>query len=185
MRFFYITILITLTIINCNKNQTDSNYKKLENPKKIIQVNTSEETLGNLKTLKLPVTDSTNFDNYRQLNRISDKEILKLGLRNLDSNAEEFFSNYKVSISDSFKSIVITTKTEFEMKTFLVNINSDSQIIDKLQISYDEIAESAFTSVGKITKNKIVIENYNFMSEVPDKNIEVYYIDKSGKFIKN
>jgi hypothetical protein len=49
-------------------------------------------------------------------------------------------------------------------------------------ISYDEIAESAFRSVGKISANEVVVTNYNYMDEEPIIEVKKYSIEKSGKF---
>ena len=71
---------------------------------------------------------------------------------------------------------------EHELFTTLLNIGKNDQIIDQLNIAYDEIAESAFRKTSSIDQNRIVVEDWNYMTDEPTKTLTTYRISKEGKF---
>lgn len=71
------------------------------------------------------------------------------------------------------------------MQTFLISYaKEDYKMIDKVVIAYDEIAESAFSSIGKVSRNEIAVTNYNYMADEPVIETQKYRIESSGKFMK-
>ena len=70
------------------------------------------------------------------------------------------------------------------MFTSIITVNNQNEIIDILEIAYDEIAESAFQKTSKIDKEKIIITEWNWMSGEPVTEIETYILQDSGKFKK-
>ncbi|WP_148235441.1 hypothetical protein [Fluviicola taffensis] len=190
MHFKLLSITLSLIcLISCSGNEstTDSEAKEraelLKDPESTQK--TKPDLLATIPFIKLPVVDSTNFDNCNGENKLSEKIISKLKLRSIDSNYENFHARYRIALSTPVDMIVITLAAEYEMKTYLISYTKeDYQVIDKVMISYDEIAESAFYSVGKITANEVVVTNYNYMGEEPVIDVKKYRIEKTGKFIE-
>ncbi|WP_114790768.1 hypothetical protein U0035_20315 [Niabella yanshanensis] len=154
-----------------------------------IPIKTNKEiSPGPTTTLPLrhfPVTDSTSFDDFEK-SGIPDTGFLKrINFDPRRKDANNFRLNYQLPFSDSFTSVVISYQCgENELFTTLVTINKDNKIIDKLEIAYDEVAESAFGKTSKIEKDKIVVTSSNWMSEPPMFETETYILTNDGKFKK-
>lgn len=146
------------------------------------------DLLATVPFKKLPVTDSTSFDNFNGEDKLSPKLVSKLQLKSIDPNFKSFHSRYRIALSNDVDMMVVTLSAENEMKTFLISYSKkDYQLIDKVQIAYDEIAESAFSAIGKISNKEVVVKNYNYMGDEPVIEVKKYKIEQSGKFtpIKN
>lgn len=183
---------LAISILSCTPNESDADAKAaeraelLKDPESVQKM--KPDLLADIPFKKLPVVDSTNFDNFNGANQLSEKLVSKLHLKSIDPNYENFHARYRIALSTPVDMVVITLAAENELKTFLISYRKDDyQLIDKVMISYDEIAESAFQSVGKITANEeIVVTNYDYMDNEPKIDIKRYRIEKSGKFtLKN
>lgn len=143
------------------------------------------DLLANLPERNFPVTDSTTFDNFQKFGMRDNGflKLIKFDPRRKD--ATNFRLNYKIPFSENFTSIVITYQGgENELFTILLTVDKNDKIIDKLEIAYDEIAESAFGKTSKIEKDKIVVTNSNWMiGEKPIFKDETYVLEENGKFI--
>lgn len=182
-----ITIL-AISISSCTPNEPTEETKAAERAELLKDPESTRKTkpdlLATVPFKKLPVVDSTNFDNFNGENLLSAKLVSKLQLKSIDPNYQNFHSRYRLAFTNDIDLIVITLAAENEMKTYLISYTKDDyQLIDKVMISYDEIAESAFQSVGKITANEVVVTNYNYMDNEPKVEVKKYRIDKTGKFI--
>ncbi len=140
--------------------------------------------LSKIPIKKIPLADSTNFDNYKIRDGFNDDLFLKkIQFKKENSNIEDIRIRYQIKISKNFQSIVITyLDGEHEMFTTLLNINSKSEIVDQLDIAYDEIAESAIRKMSKIDRDKIIVTDWNYFSEKPIKTTTIYQITREGKF---
>lgn len=144
------------------------------------------DLLAGVPFKKLPVTDSTSFDDFEGKTPLSQEIVSKLKLKSEDPEHQNFYSRYRVALSDQIDAVVVTLAGEFEMQTFLISYTKeDYKVIDKVVIAYDEIAESAFSSIGKVSKNEIAVTNYNYMTDEPVIETLKYRISSSGKFVKN
>lgn len=182
IKLLSITILL-VGLISCteNKSAAEKQAEALQDPKSVRK--TKPDLLATVPFINVPVVDSTNFDNFNGENKLSNKVVSKLKLKNIDSNYDNFHARYRIALSTPVDMIAITFAAENEMKTFLITYQKeDYKIIDKVIISYDEIAEGAFQSVGKITKNEVIVTNYNYMDEEPKIETKRYQINKSGNF---
>lgn len=151
--------------------------KEIHQPKK--------EVLANLSVHNFPITDSTNFDNFEKSGMPDTGFLKRVKFDPKRKDAVNFRLNYKIPFSENFTSVVITYQCgEHELFTTLLTVDKNDKIIDKLEIAYDEIAESAFSKASKIEKDKIVVTNSNWMSEEPVIETETYILDKTGKFEK-
>lgn len=173
------TTKTSLTTIGTAKDSSHS-----ETDKKTSNAETN--LLEGLVERNLPITDSTNFDNFEK-SGIRDKGFLKLiKFDSRRKDATNYRLNYKIPFSENFTSVVITYKgSENELFTILLTVDKNDKIIDKLEIAYDEIAESAFGKTSKIEKDKIIVTSSNWMiEEKPIFKDETYVLDKTGKFEK-
>lgn len=142
-----------------------------------------EAVLKNLPVRNFVITDSTNFDNYQEQGIAEDTFIKKIKFKTSNSTAEHFRLRYKVPFSENFNAVVITYRDgEHELFTTLVTLDKSGNIIDQLDIAYDEIAESAFSKIGKLEKDRISIQSWNYMNEVPTHEESIFTVLESGKF---
>ncbi|MDR6786633.1 ABC-type enterochelin transport system substrate-binding protein [Pedobacter africanus] len=172
----------TKTSLTTTGTAKDSSHTQTD--KEISNVETNLP--GSLVERNLPITDSTNFDNFEKFG-MRDKGFLKrIKFDPRRKDATNFRLNYKIPFSENFTSVVITYKGgENELFTILLTVDKNDKIIDKLEIAYDEIAESAFGKTSKIEKDKIVVTSSNWMNaEKPIFKDETYVLDKTGKFEK-
>ena len=136
----------------------------------------------------LPIIDTTNFDWYDLMERdtIDEKEIKRLNLKSLNEYTEigyaSFHYNYRIQFSDDFYSIVISIGFYEALATCLVNFDKNDKIIDKLEIAFDEIAESIYWKTSEINQNLIVVEATTHYGDPPIIKTKNYIIEKSGKF---
>ena len=153
-----------------------------------IQENNTDKRINNhfldLPNKNWPLVDSTNFDNYNHQQGIkNDLFFKKIQFKKDQPEIENSRLRYQVHFSEKFQSVVISYyQGEHELFTTLINIDKNDQIIDQLDIAYDEIAESGFRKTSSINQNKIVVEDWNYMNDEPIKTITTYQISKEGKF---
>lgn len=132
----------------------------------------------------LPKVDSTNFDNFKQKNKLTDAQIEKLYLKKVNPNAESFYTRYKLSLSKDFETLAVTATSEMEMTTYIINYDKDYTILDYLPIAYDEIAESWLWTTAIINKTAITVDGHNSSGEEDELTKETYHL-KNNKFVKN
>lgn len=147
---------------------------------------TSIQLLETLPVRNFPITDSTGFDNFNQIG-IPDNGFLKRIQFNPEhTEANDFRLNYKIPFSENFTSLVITyQRGEHELITMLLTVSKEEKIIDSLEISYDEIAESAFSKSSTIEKNKITVTDWNWMNgDNPISETHRYKLNSKGTFEK-
>lgn len=142
-----------------------------------------EDVLKKLPIRNFVITDSTNFDNYQAEGIADDIFIKKIKFKTSNSTAEHFRLRYKVPFSENFSAIVITYRDgEHELFSTLVTLDKNGNIIDQLDIAYDEIAESAFRKIGTLEKDRISIQSWNYMNEVPTHEESIFTVSETGKF---
>ncbi|CAM3171889.1 hypothetical protein [Flavobacterium frigoris] len=155
----------------------DSVIKKNEK-----EISTSTNLFKNIPLKNFPIIDSTNFDNFEKIG-IPDNGIIKqLKLKTKKEDLKNFRINYKIPFSENFTTITITYQSgDHELFTSLITVNTKCEIIDMLEIAYDEIAESAFQKTSRIDKDKIIVTNWNWMSGEPITENETYTLQNNGK----
>ncbi len=183
-----IIILVSFfTFLSCdNKVEKKSNEKldtitnnEKENPK--LKVNLFE----NIPTKNFPIIDSTNFDNFESFGKPDNGILKKIKLETNKEDTKNYRINYKIPFSENFTSITFSYQSgDHELFTSIITVNNQNEIIDILEIAYDEIAESAFQKTSKIDKEKIIVTEWNWMSGEPITEIETYILQDSGKFKK-
>ena len=188
-----ILVMFYATSISCQKNSEA--VKTKENS--VVEIAKPEENqskndfsfLDKLPEAPLPKTDSTNFDNFDKKEFLTKKELSLLNFDKviLDNIAvENVVANYKLKISDQFKTYVfVYNKGEMEQFSILANYDNDFNFIDSAVIAYDEIAESFFRTISKISKEKIVTTEFDYTQEAETSKTRTYTIEKNGKLNRN
>ncbi len=143
--------------------------------------------ISELKFKPIPLTDSTNFDNFIRTRLYDESEVEILQLEEIypDFYTEGYNFRtavaYRIELSKDFHSIVlITFKGDHEIESILVNYDLDGRLIDYIVISYDEVAEGSSRTTSKIEKNKVTTTNIFWMDEKLV-DVEIFAIDKHGE----
>jgi hypothetical protein len=184
-RKLILATILSSIFLSCGSESSDSvrRAELLKDPEGTQPA--KPDLLATVPFKKVPVVDSTNFDNFNGKDPLSEKLVSQLQLKSLDPNIKHFYARYRIAFTTAVDLMAVTAPAENEMKTFLVSYaKEDYKVIDKVVIAYDEIAESAFSSIGKVSKNEITVTNYNYMTEEPVIETLKYHIEKSGKFSK-
>lgn len=163
-----------LSCTHSENRQTDIETDTISRPIDTVSSNPNHDFV---------IVDSTNFDNYQGQGEMDEAFIKKIKFQTSDPDAVDFRLRYGVPFSEHFNAIVITYKSgEHELFTTLVTLDKKDQIIDQLDVAYDEVAESAFRKIGKIEKDKITIQSWNYMNEVPIHEESIFNVLETGKF---
>ncbi|WP_373784550.1 hypothetical protein [Kaistella sp.] len=172
-----------------SKNQSSSKETKiLKDTVTVVKekniLNTINNQFSDVPNKSLPLVDSTNFDNYNHQQEIkNDLFFKKIAFKKDQPEVENSRLRYQLDFSERFQSVVISYyQGEHELFTTLIIIGKNDQIIDQLDIAYDEIAESAFRKTSSIDQNRIIVEDWNYMTDEPTKTVTAYQISKEGKF---
>ena len=193
MKLHLLILAVIFSTTGCQEKSSSSKSssnetKILKDTVTIIKKKKIDERINNqfpdLPNKSFPLIDSTSFDNYNHQQGIkNDLFFKKIQFKKDQPEIENTRLRYQVHFSEKFQSVVISYyQGEHELFTTLVNIGENNQIIDLLDIAYDEIAESAFRKTSSINQNKIVVEDWNYMNDEPIKTITTYQISKEGKF---
>ena len=193
MKIHLLILAVIFSTTGCQEKSSkkQSSFKEthiVKNTLAVIKEKNIDGPINNnfpdLPNKSFPLVDSTNFDNYNQQIGIkNDLFFKKIQFKKDQPEIENSRLRYQVHFSEKFQSVVISYyQGEHELLTTLVNLDENDQIIDQLDIAYDEIAESAFRKMSSITQNKIVVEDWNHMNAEPIKTITTYQISQEGKF---
>lgn len=190
VKFLLIRVSFLLLCLSC------SNTSKVNESEKVSQTHQKENDqsdnndysfIENYQYKTLPILDSTNFDNFNFKDSLTKQQIKLLGLKKLDPNENTiFWINYRLDLSKDYTSLVITYyPDENDLFTTLVNYNTNFEIIDFIEVAFDEIAESCLRMESLIKKAEIEITEYNYCPEMftyPEKKIVISKIGINGAF---
>jgi len=162
MKQTQILILISL-LFSYSFGQEKQDEKQVEGA--IEQVEKSidfKDVINALKERKLPVVDTTNFDDFIDVADFKsiDSHALKIETIYPDFYQEKSkykaVSSYKVTLSQNFYTVVVTYKLgEYEMESTLINYDLKGNVIDYQRIVYDEIAEGLTQIKSRISERTI------------------------------
>ncbi|MDR2474399.1 MAG: hypothetical protein LBD45_00940 [Bacteroidales bacterium] len=175
----FTTVFILVLFFSCG------NKPKQGQETEIALANEKFAELGidKLQIKDLPLIDSTSFDNYGFANKLNQTQIQALKLNGRFNDVSDFYLNYRINLSENVISLVISyQKGEYELFTVLINYDDDYNIIDTLDIAYDEIAESLSRIISTVQTDKILVERFNYMEDESVSEISVYNIDTLGVF---
>lgn len=168
-------LLCILFLFSCKKND---NSKTAAQPE-------YELKLPSATAISFPYTDSTNFDNFKEENILDSSQVNFLKLKEVNDQVQNFYLKYKIPFSQNFESYVISYEYgEHELFTTLINYDKKYNIVDKIDLSYDETAESQFRKSSTIWKDSIKIEDISYTEDQPKIESIVYKISHDGKIIK-
>jgi hypothetical protein len=154
------------------------------NPKLENQANQTFQFLEKYPIKALPLTDSTNIDNYKNTETLTTEQSNLLKLEKIESDKEVKFSlNYRLNLSANFKTLVVSyNPNEQVLVTVLINYTNSFDIVDFKTIAYDEIAESWISSQSLINSDKIEITERNESSGSLVIKKTIFEIKKDGRF---
>jgi hypothetical protein len=186
IKFRLFSLIMALFLLGCNKQSTKEINTSQNEDSQTYNFDESVEIFNKIPLKQFPIIDSTNFNNFDFEIKSEDNILLKKIANQLNVHfAENYKFSYRLLFSDEFYSVVINYEVgEHELFTALLNLNSSFEIIDRVDIAYDEIAESYFQTKSKIEKHKIEIEQTSWMDEEQIIEISNYAISPEGKFIK-
>lgn len=160
-------IILLLLIFGCTA--CDSNVEK-ENSKIEIAESISnspkkiKEIWRDLSLKFIPLTDTTSFDNIKELNFFSTEEIELLQLNEIFENIEKegygfkITPSYKLELSNNFYTIILNVfKGDSELETVLINYDLNEKLVAYVVIAYDEIAEGWSRKYSTIKKDLIIV----------------------------
>lgn len=146
------------------------------------EISTNANLFENIPSKNFPIIDSTNFDNFKKNGTPNNGILKQFKLKTKKEDLKNFRINYRIPFSENFTTITITYQSgDHELFTSLITVNYKCEIIDMLEIAYDEIAESAFQKTSRIDKDKIIVTNWNWMSGEPITENETYILQNNGK----
>jgi hypothetical protein len=180
-----IRLILTSTVLvqlNIDVKAIDTTYQNSKN-----RIISEYSFLNKYRTATTPIVDTTNFDNHRIINLLTEKQITLLSLTkvlNIQQDSCEELKvgvNYLLDLSPNFKTIVFYYyPNEHEIYSVLVNYDSAYKMIDFKTIAMDEIAESFFRTVSRIEKNRITITNFKYFNETIEET-EIVNITEHGE----
>lgn len=189
-RLSFLVITTAILVSSCN-NTPENKMSSTSTIKDTVSHNTLQKEevkkpFEYLTSKEIPYTDSTNFNNYEYSKKNNTEPLLQQISKKLNKkDLVNLAIRYQLPLSSNFSSIVVTYNVgDHELFTTLINIDKSGTIIDHLDIAYDEIAESAFSSSSVINTNVIETTNWNYMEEIPSSEKETFSISTEGKFIK-
>ena len=163
-------LLLIVCTLTC-ESFIDMSNLKLEN-----QASQTFQFLEKYPVKALPLTDSTNFDNYKNTKTLTTEQSKLLKLSKIESGKDVTFRiNYRLNISPNFKSLVVSYyPNEQELFTVLINYTNSFDIVDFKTIAYDEIAESFMKTESQISIDKIEVKERNeTFRQYKDKNNKI------------
>lgn len=128
-------------------------------------------------------TSSISNDNKR----IADKDLFKLNAFTRLKDGQDQFTYYilkELNFGDSFKSFLIYEDYESESAVWLANYDKDYNLIDAIEIYYDN-AEGAWTTTSKIYQNQHLVELSQYDAYAnPETSVKKIRIASDGKIEK-
>lgn len=185
IKFRLFSFILALLLLGCSKQSTKKVNIIQNEDSQTYNFDESVEIFNKIPLKQFPIIDSTNFNNFDFEIKSEDNFLLDEIANQLNIHfAQNYRFRYRLLLSDKFYSAVITYEVgDHELFSTLLNLNKSFKIIDKVDIAYDEIAESYFKTMSKIKKDKIEVEQINRMDEKPVIEISSYTISSEGKFI--
>lgn len=187
----YIVILFII-FISCKENKVEnSNTFEVKNETIVEEAQEKPTFISEFFKLplkKLPLSESTSFDSFIEVDDIKNinPEVFSLPLvyKNWYEKENNFkaISGYRVNFSKDFHSAILTVKKgDHEMETTLINYNLEGKIIDFKLIAYDEIAEGISQKTATLEKNFVTIIDKTDLEETVIQ-ISKFHINASGEF---
>lgn len=183
-------IVFSAIMISCQDNKIDEktglDVKSEKNAISEVPVNNEFTFLETTPERKFPLTDSTNFDNFFSDKFLNQRQLDLIQSKKITDESENLVVNYRLNLSKNFKTFVFTyNKGEMELFTTLVNYDNDYKFISKLDIAYDETAESWFRTESEISNKEIIVNKISYTEEAEQSTKTSYKIQKNGMIIKN
>lgn len=164
----------------------------------VVEVPTLEESgkdelllsvvISEVPKIKLPYTDTTNFDNSNDSLFMSKKDYEDLNLTETypyykNRETTKLVLHGRINFSDSVRGILFKNyMSEYEMESRLITYKRGVYKASCL-LAYDEIAESAFRTTSTITDSTITVTSYNYLEDPPKITKETSVITADGDIV--
>jgi len=183
--------LVILTVIYSCQNTTkveETPQIESETPTETVievPVNNEFTFLENIPERQIPLTDSTNFENFSSNKILNQSQLDLIQIKKIAENPENVVAHYQLKLSKNFKTFVFTyNRGEMELFSTLVNYDNNYNFISKLDIAYDETAESWFRTESKINSKEIVVNEMSYTEELEKSKKTDYKIQENGVISK-
>jgi len=134
---------------------------------------------------EIPVSDSTNLDNFEYKDTLSNlqKRLLHID-KIIAPNGIDFITasvNYQLRLSDKFKTFIISySPVEYILNTVLANYDSNYNLIDFELIALDENFDNWSRVYSDIKENTIYVTATGYSTGEAIINKRVYSIESNG-----
>ena len=183
-------LLILAFLCSCQNNTKVEETPQIESETPTdtvveVPVNNQFTFLENVPERKFPLIDSTNFNNFSSNKILNQNQLDLIQIKKIAENPENVVAHYQIKLSKNFKTFVFTyNRGEMELFSTLVNYDNDYHFVSKLDISYDETAESWFRTESEINGNQIIVNEMNYTEETEKTTKTVYKIQENGVISK-
>lgn len=179
-RILFITIGLSVFFSSCTESAKNDTSKQI--------AISSEPNVQEKKSDESPLFID---DDYIQASSISsdnkklaDKSLFKLNAFTRLKDGQDQFTYYilkELNFGDSFKSFLIYEDYESESAVWLANYDKDYNLIDAIEVYYDN-AEGAWSTTSKIYEKQHLVEvTKNNIYETPETIKQEVKIASSGK----
>ncbi|GAA3520019.1 hypothetical protein GCM10022393_37820 [Aquimarina addita] len=159
----------------------------IDKGKLMVGNDSSNDIWSSFSFMKMPVADSTNFDNIKKTGALNANDIKKLQLATIypelgkEGSVFVFIPGYQLIISDTFKTFVVYAyRGDHELESTLITYDSKNKLIDAKVIAYDEIAEGWFRKKS-IIKKRLITTIDSFYGDVKKIDTTLYHINELGE----
>ena len=174
---YALTILMTMFFLVSFNHKTENTG---ENPSAPLP---ELDFLKKLKIMPLPYRDSTNFDNHIDKPQMRQTEIEQLKLKSKIPDGFGFTLNHKLNISPQFHAVAVSYQLSDEtLYTALITYDKNYNIIDMLEIAFDETAESWSRIESTVYTDHITVDDIHYGFTCVEIETTDYKIESDGTF---
>lgn len=178
----FITIGFSILFVSCSESA------KNEISKQVTPSSVSDSKAQKQRLEEFPMCIDNSSFQYVSISsdnkKLADKDLFKLNVFTRLKDGQDQFSYYilkELNFGDSFKSFLIYEDYESESAIWLANYDEDYNLIDALEVYYDN-AEGAWTTTAKIYRKQHLIELTQYDAYgTPDTTIKKVTVSPSGK----
>lgn len=197
-------LLILLLGVSCggnsrkhtNAGDNEDNKVQAERSAEIPGTEAAEESSGttitSLKELlpatpvkPLPYRENMTFENHSSKAgaKLGDSLSDTLGLKAMFPEGSEFSADYRLALQAGIYTFAVSCfNGEFELFTTLINYDKEFNVIGKLLVASDEIAESIFRTESSIREDGIVVKEIRSVDGISEYRKAEYEVGLDGSF---
>ena len=154
---------------------------------KINSPNKFDELWRSLPLKRTPLTETTNFDNIKEVKEFNAEEIKLFQLSEIYPDFEKegynhkFLPAYKLELSDDFLTIILNVfKGDHELETVLLNYTLKDKLVAHKVLAFDGIAEGSSRKHSK-TEHSIITIFDEFYENHKQVDTTKFHINRHGE----